>query len=60
MNDKTNPKPWEKKKMNLKKHYPDLTEKDLAYDGDVNQLLERIQQRIGKSRNEVKRLIKRM
>ncbi|HLR24915.1 MAG TPA: hypothetical protein VK112_03535 [Fodinibius sp.] len=60
MNDMTTPKPWKDKKAVLKKRYPALTEEDLTYDGDVEELIDRIHRKIGKSRNEVKRLIKRM
>ena len=60
MNRPNQPKPWKDKKATLKEQYPALTEEDLAYEGDADHLIDKIQRKIGKSRNEVKRLIKRI
>jgi len=55
--DMTTPKPWKDKKAALKAQYPDLTEEDLRYTGDVDQLIRNIQRRTGKSQAQVQRLI---
>lgn len=61
MKNKSTPTPWEDKKVKLKERYPTLTEEDLTYrHGDVDSLIDKIKKRIGKSRREVKRIIKRM
>lgn len=61
MRDKTTPTPWKDKKAKLKERYPALTEEDLTYrHGDVEQLIDKIKKRIGKTRREVKRIIKQM
>lgn len=55
------PTPWSDKKEKLKEQYPSLTDEDLTHErGGVNQLLDNIQQKIGKSRDEVKKIIKKM
>lgn len=49
---------WNVLKGKLKQAYGDLTDDDLMYEeGQEDQLYGRIQQRIGKSKDEVKRLI---
>ena len=52
MNEMTTPKSWKDKKR-----YSAITEEDLIYNGDVDGLIDRIWQRIGNSRSEIKRLI---
>lgn len=49
---------WNVIKGKLKAAYGDLTDDDLAYEeGREDELYGRIQQRIGKSKDEVKRMI---
>ncbi|SHF47390.1 hypothetical protein SAMN05443144_10926 [Fodinibius roseus] len=56
-----NPKPWTKKKEILKKQYSSLSDDDLIYEqGEEEKLIGRIQRKLGKSKQEVKRLIKRL
>lgn len=56
-----NPKPWKKKKEVLKKQYTSLSDEDLKYEkGKENQLISRIQQKLGKTKDEVKRIIKQL
>lgn len=46
---------WNEMKGKLKEEYAELTEDDLMYqEGQEDQLLGRIQQKIGKSKEEVK------
>ena len=53
--------PWTQKKEKLKSQYTSLSDDDLIYEkGKEEQLINRIQQRLGKTRKEVKRLIKRL
>jgi hypothetical protein len=50
---------WNKKEEKLRARYPDLTEEDLIYEkGNEKQLIRNIQQKLGKSRYEVKQVIK--
>lgn len=50
---------WEEIKGKLKKKYADLTDDDLLYiEGKEDETLGRIQKRLGKSREEVERMIK--
>lgn len=61
MNKSTRPKPWTQKKEKLKSQYTSLSDDDLIYKkGKEEQLINRIQQKLGKTRKEVKRLIKRL
>lgn len=56
-----NPKPWKKKKEVLKKRYTSLSDEDLTYEkGKEKQLISRIQQKLGKTKEEVKRIIKQL
>lgn len=56
-----NPKPWKKKKEVLKEQYNSLSDEDLRYEkGKENQLINRIQQKLGKTKDEVKRIIKQL
>jgi uncharacterized protein YjbJ (UPF0337 family) len=59
MNKSAQPKPWSQKKKELKNKYASLSDEDLIYEkGKEEQLLSRIQHKLGKSKKEVKRLIK--
>jgi uncharacterized protein YjbJ (UPF0337 family) len=52
-------KPWSQKKEKLKNKYASLSDEDLTYEkGKEEQLLGRIQHKLGKSKKEVKQLIK--
>jgi len=49
---------WNEIKGRLKQAYGDLTDDDLAYEeGQDDKLLGRIQKRLGKSREEVRRIL---
>ncbi|HVB02304.1 MAG TPA: CsbD family protein [Chitinophagaceae bacterium] len=51
---------WNVISGNLKKSYANLTDDDLIYEeGKEDELLGRIQQRIGKSREDIEKLIDR-
>lgn len=61
MNKTTKPKPWSQKKEILKKRYASLSDEDLTHKkGNEDKLLSRIQQKLGKSKEEVVRLIKKL
>ncbi len=61
MNKSTKPKPWAKKKEILKDRYSSLSDEDLVYEhGEEDKLISRIQRKLGKSKQEVKQLIKRL
>lgn len=50
---------WNELKGKLKQKYADLTDKDLTYmEGQEEELLGKLQKKIGKSREEVVRMIK--
>jgi uncharacterized protein YjbJ (UPF0337 family) len=50
---------WNELKGKLKKSYADLTDDDLLYEeGREDELYGRLQQRLGKSKEEVKKLFK--
>jgi uncharacterized protein YjbJ (UPF0337 family) len=52
---------WNVIKGKLKQQYGDLTDDDLSYEeGKEDELLGRIQRRIGKSKEEVKNMIDRL
>ena len=52
---------WSQKKDKLKRKYPDLTDDDLAYrEGKEDKLFERVQQRLGKSREETEKIIRKI
>lgn len=56
-----NPKPWKKKKEVLKNRYTSLSDEDLTYEkGKEQQLINRIQQKLGKTKEEVKQIIKQL
>lgn len=49
---------WNEIKGKLKQKYGDLTDDDLTYtEGQEDELLGRLQQKLGKSKEEVKKLI---
>jgi uncharacterized protein YjbJ (UPF0337 family) len=49
---------WNELKGKLKKKYADLTDNDLMYDeGNEDELLGRLQNRLGKSKDEVRKII---
>lgn len=61
MRKSTQPKPWSQKKEKLKKQYTTLSDDDLMYEkGEEEELISRIQRKLGKSKKEVKQLIKRL
>lgn len=46
---------WEKHKAILQKEYPHLTSEDLAYEaGREEELLERLQKKLGKTKSEIR------
>ena len=50
---------WKEIKAKLKQRYPDLTEEDLIFsDGKEEALLGQLQKRLGKSSEELRRLIR--
>jgi hypothetical protein len=56
MEDNTNkPINWQAAREHLKREYPDLTEEDLAYEaGREEELLERLQGKVNKSKHEIR------
>jgi gas vesicle protein len=49
---------WEDVRSQLRQNYTELTEEDLSYEkGREDELLERLQTRMGKTRDEIKRLL---
>jgi uncharacterized protein YjbJ (UPF0337 family) len=52
---------WNELKGKLKKSYADLTDDDLLYEeGREDELYGRLQQRLGKSKEEIKKLFKEL
>lgn len=52
---------WNEIKGKLKEKYADLTDDDLQYaEGKEDQLLGRLQKKLGKSRDEVRSMIRKM
>ncbi len=52
---------WNEQKRKLKKQFPDLTDRDLMYwDGKKDKMLEKLQVKLGKSRNELDAIIAAM
>jgi uncharacterized protein YjbJ (UPF0337 family) len=52
---------WNEVKGKIKQEYGDLTDDDLAYeDGKDDELLGKIQQKVGKSKEELKAWIERL
>lgn len=52
------PQPWDEVKEKIKEHHIDLTDEDLEFfPGREDELLGRLQQKMGKSREEVIMLI---
>jgi uncharacterized protein YjbJ (UPF0337 family) len=52
---------WNELKGKLKQQYGNLTDDDLAFsEGKEDELLGRLQQRLGKSKDEVRQMIERM
>ncbi len=52
------PQPWDEVKEKIKEHHIDLTDDDLRFSpGQEDELLGRLQQKMGKSREEVIMLI---
>ena len=61
MNTKEMKGKWNELKGKLKQKYADLTDDDLLYvEGKEDELYGRIQQRVGKSKEEVKDLIDKL
>lgn len=55
------PLKWNKKEEKLRDQFPDLKEKDLNFnDSDKDQVISRLEEILGKSRNEVKLILKRL
>jgi len=49
---------WPKIKFNLEKKYPELTQEELRYEiGKEGELLERLQQRLGKNWEEIRNVL---
>lgn len=47
---------WPSKKEHLKKRFPELTDEDLAYQiGKEEELLKRLQKKLGKSEDEIRK-----
>jgi uncharacterized protein YjbJ (UPF0337 family) len=59
MNNDTTPEHWHRTSEELRSRYPDLTEEDLIYEeGNEEELIQNLQQKLGKPRSEVKQIIK--
>lgn len=59
MQKKTTQAIWEEKKQKLKKTYPALTDGDLIYKrGKADQLVGRLQKKLGKNKAEVRQILK--
>lgn len=59
MQKEPTPTTWTKKKEKLKDRFPDLTEEDLIFPkGNKEQLIQHLQEKLGKPRSEVKQIIK--
>jgi uncharacterized protein YjbJ (UPF0337 family) len=59
MDRENKPKPWREKKGILKQKFSDLSDEDLTYKpGKEGELLSHLQKKLGKSREEIKRIIK--
>lgn len=49
---------WSEQKMRLKKEFPALTEKDLFFEiGRKNEMLAKLQVKLGKTKEELQRII---
>ena len=49
---------WSEQKIKLMKKYPNLTEKDVYYvEGKEDEMIVRIQTKLGKTRDEVRKII---
>ncbi|OKL42209.1 general stress protein CsbD [Pontibacter flavimaris] len=49
---------WDDVKRQLRQNYGELTEEDLTYEkGQEHELLDRLQARIGKTRDEIQRML---
>ncbi len=52
---------WNEVKGKLKQKYGELTDDDLEYtEGQEDQLVDRLQQKLGKSKDEIRRMISRL
>lgn len=52
---------WEDVKKQLRSNYGELTEEDLAYQhGQENELLSRLQMRLGKTKDEIKNMLSQL
>lgn len=61
MNDLTIQGNWNEVKGKLKQKYSDLTDDDLAYaEGKEDELLGRLQQKLGKTKDEIKEEISKL
>lgn len=59
--EKLNEENWSEKKQRLQRRYPDLTDDDLAYvEGKEDKLFERVEQRLGTSREETEKIIRKI
>lgn len=61
MDQRSPPLKWNKKEEKLRDQFPDLQEEDLNFEeGNQEQLISQLQNKLGKSRNEVKLILKRL
>jgi len=57
-NNETSGGNWSDQKSRLKKQFPALTEKDLFFEiGKKNQMLEKLQVKLGKTKEELQQII---
>jgi uncharacterized protein YjbJ (UPF0337 family) len=55
MENKDFEKQWEQAKLTIKKEYPHITEDELRYEiGKEGELLERLETKVGKTRDEIR------
>ena len=61
MKAKDFPSDWDEKKKELKSRYPELSDEDLFYHkGNEEQLVSHLQEKLNKTRGDIKRIIKRL
>lgn len=59
--EKLSKETWKEKKERLQRRYPDLTDDDLAYaEGKEDKLFERMEQRLGTSREETQKIVRKI
>lgn len=57
-NNTTTPGNWSEQKSRLKKAFPALTDKDLFFEiGRKNEMLEKLEVKLGKTKEELQRII---